>query len=89
MVVFQIISVDADTDDDYRCLRDKYHIMSMTSSEHIVQRKRENSISEQEQKGKTCQNPTQSKQYFFYNPETLMTLNKDAFSSASVSGKNS
>ena len=71
--LFQVISVDIATDDDYRRLRDKYHILSMTSSEHIVQKKVDSSVSEPEQRVRT----TQSKHSLFYNPENLMELNKE------------
>ena len=74
-----------DTDDENHCLRDKYFILSMSLSNHLSQRKRDNSTTEEaEQKAKT--QVLHSQQCLFYNPESLMQLNKDAFLSSSNSG---
>ena len=81
-LLFQVISVDIDTDDDYRRLRDKYHILLMTSSEHIVQKRLDSSASDPEHRART----TQSKHDFFYSPENLMELNKDAFTASNNAG---
>ena len=80
---FKVISVDADTEDDYRCLRDKYHILLMTSLDPSAHRKRESSVSEPETRTKV----TLPKHAFFYSVANLMQLNKDAFTASNDSCK--
>ena len=72
----------ADTEQELRPLRDGFHLLSMSSSDLPVQRRRTVSVSEQGQKmvkSEQEKSDAQRKQTLFYTPENLMQLNPDAF----------
>ena len=83
LFLFKVISVDADTEDDYRSLRDKYHILLMTPLDPNAHRKRESSVSDPETRTKV----TLPKHTFFFSPASLMQLKKDAFTASNDSCK--
>ncbi|XP_065056096.1 mediator of RNA polymerase II transcription subunit 14-like [Rhopilema esculentum] len=80
-----MIDVIADTKHDCCPLKDSYHLLSTTTSDHSMHRKRTTSTSESEQKLKPRPDKveTQSRQLLFSNPESMVQMNPDAFADTS------